>query len=152
MAAGSEVIGDGRAGPSSRSAEGEEVDLGERGEVSGEVGRPRRHGGRLIPSRRRRRRGGPRQPAPVATRSPEQGRRAQPGGSVGLAGWVASWAEAQGERGFNFLFLFLLSFIFQQLLPFSLITIDFAKICHWPKQFHRIIVHGHKKKIMRLLR
>ena len=41
-------------------------------------------------------------------------------------------------------------FLSQQLLHFLLATIDFAKLCHWPKQFQRIKVHC-LKKVGRLL-
>ena len=46
-------------------------------------------------------------------------------------------------------FCFPFFLFFQQLLPLLLATIDFAKLCHWPKQFQIMIGHC-QKKIVRL--
>ena len=82
----------------------------------------------------------------------KEGRATREGRGLAQLGSWLGWAEAQvGQRlslpsAFPFLFP-----LFQQLLHFLLETNDFSKLCHWPKQFQRIIVHSHKK-IVRLLK
>ena len=77
--------------------------------------------GALIPSRRRRRRGGPGRPAPVATRSHEQERGEEPG----MVGWPRGPAGPRPSEGGGDLFYFVVWVLFFYCLFFALFSFNF---------------------------
>ena len=96
---------------------------------------------------------------PVAARDQGTGRGHGAGAGPACCGGPRPMGRGRGGqlgqsaqlRGGAFPFLCFFVFLFQRLLHFLFATIDFAKLCHWPKQFQRIIGHCHKK-IVRLLK
>ena len=109
---------------------------------------------------RRGRRGGRGRPRPCSDteQSNRKGReRPARGEWAGLLGQLArvgrspSGAGAFSLSAFPFSFFFFFFFNFSSFCIFFLANNDFAKLCHWPKQFQRIIGHCHKK-IVRLLK
>ena len=91
--------------------------------------------------------------APVAVRTGGTGGRGERCGELGRLVEVGRgpWGGHGGQLGQSaqlrgaFPFLCFFVFLFQQLLHFLFATIDFAKLCHWPKQSQRIIRRCQKK-------
>ena len=86
-------------------------------------------------------------------RSDEQGRKRATGGGgpprMGGVGPAQGGSVQGGVEGLSHFTVFLF-FIFSSFCIFFLANNDFAKLCHWPKQFQRIKVHC-LKKVGRLL-